>query len=91
MPPFNRTGQCNRLGARSFAINLTEEKKNGQGSNKKQPREEETETGEGKTGGCCIAVFRQPAKACRYFFIGQETVAHFPQSFPRLTCWPVTS
>jgi hypothetical protein len=54
---------------------LTEEKINGQGSNKKQPREEETETGEGKTGGRHIAVFWPAAKAGDHFFNGQETIA----------------
>jgi hypothetical protein len=63
------------LGAISLSTNPTEEKKNGQGSNKKQPREEETETGEGKTYGCCIAVFRQPAEAHDRLFIGQEAIA----------------
>ena len=54
---------------------LTEEKTNGQGSTKKQPREEETETGEGKAYGQPVAVFRHAAEAHDRFINGQETIA----------------
>jgi hypothetical protein len=64
----------------SDATNLkqTEEKINGQRTTKKQPREEETKTGEGKTDGRCLAVFCSAAEAHEHFFIGQETVAPVP-------------
>ena len=58
--------------------NRTEEKSNGQGSAEKQSREEETQTGEGKTGRRRIAVFRHAAEAYSHFFIGQEIVAPDP-------------
>ena len=61
---------------RNITLNeSTEEKINGQGSTKKQPREEETETGEGKTDGGRIAVFRLAAEAGDFFFTSQEILA----------------
>jgi hypothetical protein len=69
---MERSGQCRPFGAALVSTNRTEEKRNGQGSIKKQPREEEAETGEGKTYGRRIAVFGEPAEA--RLFIGQETV-----------------
>jgi hypothetical protein len=72
---LTRSGQCRQFGARSLSTNPTEEKINGQGSTKKQPREEETETGEGKTCGRRIAVFCHAAEACDLFFFRQKTIA----------------
>ncbi len=72
---FTRSGQLHPFGAKPLSAYPTEEKINGQGSTEKQPREEETETGEGKTGGRRIAVFRPAAEAHGRFFIGQETIA----------------
>ena len=73
--PPSPSGQSRPFGARSLSTNPTEEKINGQGSTKKQPREEETETDEGKTDGQPIAVFRHAAEAGDHFFTGQETIA----------------
>ena len=72
---FTPSGQRRSFGAKSLSAYATEEKINGQGSTEKQPREEETETDEGKTGGRHIAVFRPAAEAHGRFFIGQETIA----------------
>jgi hypothetical protein len=84
-PPFTRSGKCRPLGARSFSTNPAEEKINGQGSTKKQPREEKTETDEGKTDGGRITVFCHAAEADDWFFTSQETIAHILQSFSRFT------
>ena len=78
---LTRSGQCRPLGARSLPTNPTKEKINGQGSIKKQPRKEKTETDEGKADGGRITVFRLAAEAGECFFISQETIARFPRSF----------
>jgi hypothetical protein len=64
------------LGAISLSTNPTEETINGQGSTKKQPREEETKTDEGKTDGGRIAVFCHAAEAGDFFFTSQKTLTH---------------
>jgi hypothetical protein len=61
---------------RNISLNKPiEEKSNGQGSAEKQPREEKTQAGEGKTDGSRIAVFRPAAEAHDGFFNAQETIA----------------